>query len=102
MYRSHAGDIGPVSLVACPRRKLSLSLLLYWLVWERNWIQTHGLVSRRAENCAGSPFSQEQWDLSKSVGACGVLVWFSPVGCTSIQITMTLGYEYRLFVAIIT
>jgi hypothetical protein len=31
---------------------------------------------------------------------CGVLVGFSPTGCTSIQIVMTLGYEYRLFVTI--
>jgi hypothetical protein len=34
--------------------------------------------------------------------ACGVLVRFSPAGCTSIQITVTLEYEYRLFVALIT
>jgi hypothetical protein len=39
------------------------------LAWERSWVQTHGLVSRRAVECVGSPFSQEQWDLSKSVGA---------------------------------
>jgi hypothetical protein len=25
-----------------------------------------------------------------------------PCGCTSIRITVTLGYEYRLFVAVIT
>jgi hypothetical protein len=30
------------------------------------------------------------------------LVWFSPAGCTSIQIIMTLRYEYRLFAAVIT
>jgi hypothetical protein len=33
--------------------------------------------------------------------ACGVLVGFFPAGCTLIQITVTLGYEYRLFVAVI-
>jgi hypothetical protein len=31
-----------------------------------------------------------------------VLVEFPPAGCTSIRITATLGYEYRLFVAVIT
>jgi hypothetical protein len=31
-----------------------------------------------------------------------VLIGFSPVGCTSIRITVTLGYEYRLFAVIIT
>jgi hypothetical protein len=34
--------------------------------------------------------------------ACGVLIGFSPAGCTSIRIAATLGYEYRLFAAIIT
>jgi hypothetical protein len=34
--------------------------------------------------------------------ACGVLVGFSPAGCTSIWITATLGYEYLLFMAVIT
>jgi hypothetical protein len=33
---------------------------------------------------------------------CGVLVGFSPAGCTSIRIVVTLEYEYRLFVAVIT
>jgi hypothetical protein len=31
-----------------------------------------------------------------------VLIGFSPVGCTSIRIAVTLGYEYRLFVTVIT
>jgi hypothetical protein len=30
-YRSHAGDMGPVSLLDCHRQKLDLSLLLHWL-----------------------------------------------------------------------
>jgi hypothetical protein len=30
-----------------------------------------------------------------------VFVEFSPIGCTSIRITATLGYEYRLFATII-
>jgi hypothetical protein len=33
--------------------------------------------------------------------ACDVLVGFFPIRCTLIWITATLGYEYRLFVAVI-
>jgi hypothetical protein len=33
---------------------------------------------------------------------CDMLIGFSLVGYTSIQITVTLGCEYRLFVAVIT
>jgi hypothetical protein len=67
-YRSHTGDMGPVSLVAHHRQKLGLILLLHWLAWERNWVRTSGSVDRRAGDCVESPFSQEQWDPSKSVG----------------------------------
>jgi hypothetical protein len=66
-YRSHPSDIGPVSLVTCHRQKLDLRLLLYWLVWKRNWVQTRGSVSQRAGDSVGSPFSREQWDPSKSI-----------------------------------
>jgi hypothetical protein len=31
-----------------------------------------------------------------------VLIQVFPAGCTSIRITVTLRYEYRLFVAVIT
>jgi hypothetical protein len=34
--------------------------------------------------------------------ACGVLVTFSLAGCTLIQITATLRYEYRLFMIVFT
>jgi hypothetical protein len=67
-YRSHAGDMGPVNIVSSPQQKLGLSLLLHWLAWERNWVRTHGSVGRRAGDCVGSPFPQEQWDPSKFVG----------------------------------
>jgi hypothetical protein len=67
MYRSHAGGMGPVSLVACHRQMLGLSLLLHWLAWERKWVWTHGSVNRHAIDCVGNPFSREQWDPSKSV-----------------------------------
>jgi hypothetical protein len=111
--------MGPVNLVVGHRQELGLCPLLHWLVRERSWVQTHGSVSRRAVDCVGSPFSQEQWNLSKSVGASRkvatygdhpqeayagrtwtgvesvrvVLVEFSPTGCTSIRIVVTLGYE---------
>jgi hypothetical protein len=60
--------MGPVNLVVGHRQELSLRPLLHWLVWERSWVRTRGSVSRRAVDCVGSTFSQEQWDLSKSVG----------------------------------
>jgi hypothetical protein len=111
--------MGPVNLVVGHRQELGLRPLLHWLVRERSWVQTHGLVSRRAVDYVGSPFSREQWDLFKSVGASRkvatyrdrpqeayvgrtwtgvgsvrvVLVRFSPAGCTSIRIAVTLGYE---------
>jgi hypothetical protein len=111
--------MGPVNLVVGHRQELGLRPLLYWLAQERSWVRTHGLVSLCAVDCVGSPFSREQWDLSKSVGASrkvatygdrpqeayaghtwtGVgsvrvmLVGFPPAGCTSIRITATLRYE---------
>jgi hypothetical protein len=59
----------PVNLVVGHRQELGLRLLLHWLDQERSWVQTRGSVSRHAVDCVGSPFSREQWDLSKSVGA---------------------------------
>jgi hypothetical protein len=56
MYQSHAGDMGPVSLVAYHRQKFGLSLLLHWLAWETNWVQTHGSIIQRAVDCVGSLF----------------------------------------------
>jgi hypothetical protein len=121
-YRSHAGDMGLVSLVACHQQKLGLSLLLHWLAWERNQVRTCRSVSRHTVDCFGSPFSWEQWDLSKSVNDSwkvatyedclqevyigrtwtgggsirAMLIRFSPVGCTSIRIAATLEYELPL------
>jgi hypothetical protein len=68
MYRSHAGDMGPINLVVGHRQELGLRPLLHWLAQERSWVWTHRSVSRRAVDCVGSPFSREQWDLSKYVG----------------------------------
>jgi hypothetical protein len=111
--------MGPVNLVVGHRQELGLRPLLHWLVQERSWVRTRGSVSRRAVDCVGSPFSWEQWDLTKSIGASRmvatygdrpqeayagctwtsvgsvrvVLVGFSPAGCISIRIAVTLGYE---------
>jgi hypothetical protein len=118
-YRSHTGDMNPVNLVVGHRQKLGLRPLLHWLAQERSWVRTCGSVNRCVVDCVGSPFSQEQWDLSKSVDASQkvatyrdrlqeeyigrtwtavesvrvVFVVFSPTGCISIRITATLGYE---------
>jgi hypothetical protein len=111
--------MSPVNLVIGHRQELGLHPLLHWLIRERSWVRTRGSVSRRAVDYVGSPFSREQWDLSKSVGASrkvatyldrlqeayagrtwtGVtsvrvtLVRFSPVGCISIRIAATLRYK---------
>jgi hypothetical protein len=102
--------MGPVNLVVGHHKELGLRPLLHWLVRERSWVRTRGSVSRHVVDCVGSPFSREQWDLPKSVGASQkvatygdrpqeayagrtwtgmrsvrvVLVGFSPAGCTSI------------------
>jgi hypothetical protein len=55
--------MGPVTRVVGHRHELALHLLLHWLARERNWVRTRS----RAVDCIGIPFSQEQWDPSKSV-----------------------------------
>jgi hypothetical protein len=35
-YRSHVGDMGPVSLVSSCQQKLIFFLLPHWLLWERS------------------------------------------------------------------
>jgi hypothetical protein len=59
--------MGPISIVVGHRQELGLCLLVHWLAQERNWVQTHGSVSQCAVDCVKSPFSQEQWDMSKPV-----------------------------------
>jgi hypothetical protein len=102
--------MGSVNLVVGHPQELGLRPLLHWLARERSWVWIRGSVSRRAVYCVGSPFSQEQCDLSKSVGVSRkvatygnrlqevyagrtwtgvgsvhvVLVGFSPAGCTLI------------------
>jgi hypothetical protein len=53
--------MGPVSLVASCQQKLDVFSLLYWLLWERSWVRTHGSVSHRAFDCVRSPSSRGQW-----------------------------------------
>jgi hypothetical protein len=56
-----------------------------------------------AKGCLRRP--REMYGLGSYVNqvwkACGVLIRFLPTECTSIRIAATLGYEYRLFVAVI-
>jgi hypothetical protein len=59
--------MGLVNLVVGHWQELGLRPLLHWLAQERSWAWTHGSVNRRAVDYVGSPFSQEQWDLSKFV-----------------------------------
>jgi hypothetical protein len=69
--------MGPVSLVVDCQQKLDFSPLLHWLLWERSWLRTHGLVNRRAVDCVRSPFSRGQWICSnllmtrQKVAICG-------------------------------
>jgi hypothetical protein len=120
--------IGPVNLVACHRQKLDLSLLLYWLWGGRETWWGCRSVSRRVGDVVESPYflgavgsiqiyrwlvkgyyMWTTWDtydrgsyVDRAWKACGVLVGFSLAECTSIRITVNLGYEYCLFVAVIT
>jgi hypothetical protein len=48
-YRSHTGDMDPVSLVACRRHTFGFLHYFFGWEWERNWMETRRSVSR----CAG-------------------------------------------------
>jgi hypothetical protein len=117
-YRSHAGDIDPVSLVACCRYMLGFAPTTSRLDRARNWVRTRGPVSRRVVDCVRSPFSgavallnsvDDSWKVAtygdypqKAYTGCTwtdmkiihvVLIGFSPTGCTSIRIAASLGYK---------
>jgi hypothetical protein len=121
MYRSDAGDMGPVSLVVCHQQVLGLSALHQWLCWQRNWDSSHRPLSRAERWCrehffSGAVHLSNHVDDSWRVATYGyrpqeayightwtgmgsvrtVLVGFSPAECTSIRITATLEYEYPL------
>jgi hypothetical protein len=55
-YRSHAGDMGPVSLVVGCRHRVILPPLLQWLARERKWIRTRVSISRCVVDYVRSPF----------------------------------------------
>jgi hypothetical protein len=118
MYRSHAGDMGPINLVVGHRQELGLRPLLHWLVWERSWVRTRGSVSRRAMHCVGSPFfsgAVESIQICRrlvkgchvqglpqeayvghtwtGLGSIHVMLVGFPLQGVSIRITTTLGYE---------
>jgi hypothetical protein len=46
MYRSHTGDICPISLVTYRQHTLGLSTPLQWLCWKRNWGGSRGPLNR--------------------------------------------------------
>jgi hypothetical protein len=60
------------------------------------WGLAKGCLHRPREIYGLGQYANRAWK------ACGVLIEFSPVGCTLIQIAVTLGYEYCLFVAVST
>jgi hypothetical protein len=117
-YRSHAGDIGLINLVAYRQHMFYfLHCFVDWLGRETRygptdqsadvlWIVSGALFirssdsvqrcQRLAEGCyvltvwytyGLRPYADWAWKV------CGVLVGFSPAGCTSIQIVVILGYE---------
>jgi hypothetical protein len=107
-YRSHADDMGPVNLVVGHRQELDLRPLLHWLVRKRSWVRTHESISRRAVDCVGSPFSREQWDLSKSVGVSRKVVTYGDhpqeayaghtwTGMGSVRVVLS-GFPYRVYI----
>jgi hypothetical protein len=128
MYRSHAGVYGPIK----PSGRLLTEAWLFptvslAVVGERlgtdSWIGQPtccgmcrelffmGAVDlfKSVDDCVKGCYMWTTWDMygrgsyaDRAWKACGVLVGFSPVGCTLIQITAALRYEYRLFVAVIT
>jgi hypothetical protein len=111
--------MGPVSLVACWWQLCGFLHCFYGYEGERNWMGTRRSVSRRAGDVVRNSFFSGAVTLSNSVNdfakdcymwttwdtydrglyvdwawkSCGVLVGFSPIGCISIRITATLGYE---------
>jgi hypothetical protein len=60
-YRSYAGVYGSSKPSSLLSTDVWLSPLLHWLTRERNWVRTRRSSSRRAVDCVGSHFSQEQW-----------------------------------------
>jgi hypothetical protein len=117
-YRSHTGDMGPVSLVIGCQQELEFPHCSLAIVGEKLVTDPRIGWPSCCELCR-EPFFSGVVDLFKSIDecmkgcymwiawdtyghrpytdwawkTCGVLVGFFPVGCTSIRITVTLGYE---------
>jgi hypothetical protein len=53
--------MGPVNLVACHWQLCGFLHCFYGCEWDRNWMETHRSVSRRAGDVVRSFFSREQW-----------------------------------------
>jgi hypothetical protein len=96
-YRSHADDMGPVNLVVGHPQELGLRPLLRWLVRERSWVRTCGSVSRCAVDCVGSPFSREQWDMSKFVSASRKVATYGDCPQEA-YVSCWLGFPCRVYI----
>jgi hypothetical protein len=106
-YRSHAGDMGLVSLVACRQQVLGLSTLLQWLCWERNWGGSHGPLSR-AERWSREHFFSGAVHLSNPVddswkvaiyGPCEIrMVWDHMQTERGIHVACLSGFPYRVYI----
>jgi hypothetical protein len=111
MYHSHASDMGPVSLVVCCQKMFGfLHCFIGWLERENGygpadrstdvlWIVS-GVISLGSGDSwkvamygdrPQEAYTGRMWTGIESV--CIVLVGFSPAGCTSIRIIVTLGYD---------
>jgi hypothetical protein len=60
------------------------------------WGLAKGCLCGPHEMYGRGPYPDRVWK------PCGVLIGFSPAGCTSIRITATLGYDYRFFATVST
>jgi hypothetical protein len=126
-YWSHASDMGPVSLVVCRQQMLGFTPTAS-LIGLGGKLGTDSRIGQ--PTCCGlcqEPLFSGTVTLLNSIDdyakgcymgttwytygrgsyvdrawkACGVLVEFFPTGCTSVQITATIEYGYRLFVTVI-
>jgi hypothetical protein len=117
-YRSHTGDMAPVSLVIGCQQELTFPHCSLVVVGEKlgtdpriGWPSCCGLCQepffsgavdlfKSVDDCMKGCYMWTAWDTygrgpyaDRAWKACGVLIEFSPAGCTSIRITATLGYE---------
>jgi hypothetical protein len=117
-YRSHAGVYGPSKPSSMLSIDANFYLLLHWLSWERNiswpmnysarlWVAPGALILESSRirptlltttwmvaiyvNYSQEAYTGRTWTSVRSVHV--VLIGFSLIGCTSIQIVVTLGYE---------